>query len=120
MPLSIAVEQHPPQVHVVRLSGRLDSAGTPTLRASLDELLQSGSRVLLFECSELRYVSSVGLGLFVDSAKSLKPEGGRVCFAGLTQHVRSVFDMVGFLTIFEVYPSLEAALDGPLAAGDGQ
>ncbi|MFN7919332.1 MAG: STAS domain-containing protein [Bryobacteraceae bacterium] len=114
MALEIALEKHS-QLQVVSLRGRLDSAGAPALQSSLNELLSSGESSLLFECSELRYVSSVGLGIFVTSAKTVRASGGRICFSGLNSHVRSVFEMVGFLGIFEVYPSLEAALESPLA-----
>ena len=118
MPIEIVQEKHA-HLRVVSLRGRLDSAGAPALQSSLDALLASGEKSVVFECSELRYVSSAGLGIFVSSAKSLGAAGGSLSFAGLTQHVRSVFEMVGFLGIFPVYSSLEAALESPELRGSG-
>ncbi len=110
MPIEIVIEKLP-TLQIVSLRGRLDSAGTPTLRNSLEELVQSGEKRVVFDCAELRYVSSVGLGVFVTSAKALGAAGGKLYFASLSQHVRSVFEMVGFLGIFEVYPSVESAIE---------
>jgi anti-sigma B factor antagonist len=87
----------------------------------MDGVLGSGSKHVLVECSELKYVSSVGLGIFIASGKTLGAAGGALCFAGLTPHVKSVFEMVGFFGIFEVYPSVEDALESPrLRASDTQ
>lgn len=114
MPIEIALERHA-GLQVVSLRGRLDSAGAPTLQSSLAELASAGEHLLLFECSELRYVSSAGLGIFVNSAKVARAQGGQVSFAALTPHVRSVFEMVGFLSIFEVYASREEAIERQMA-----
>jgi len=58
----------------------------------------------------LQYIGSIGLGIFIASGKALAAQGGKLSFAGLTEHVRSVFEMVGFYTLFQVFPTLENAL----------
>jgi len=112
MPLEIDLEKLS-HVHIVSLRGRLDSAGTPAFETSMKDLIASGEKRVLIDCAELRYVSSVGLGVFVASAQTLGASGGGLYFAGLTQHVRSVFEMVGFLSLFEIYPSRSEALESP-------
>ena len=118
MAIEIVLKRHA-DLQVVSLLGRLDSMGASTLQSSLNELVAAGENRLLIECSELSYVSSVGLGIFVNSAKVLRSKGGDLSFAGLTPHVRSVFDMVGFLSIFEVYASLEEAIERRMAKNSG-
>ena len=108
MPLEIDISEVPP-VQVVTLRGRLDSAGAPSFETCMNQLTGSAQHIVL-DCSDLRYVSSVGLGLFVASAKVLQAKGGELCFASLTQQVRSVFEMVGFLGLFPVHPSVSESL----------
>jgi anti-anti-sigma factor len=112
MPLEIDLEKLP-NVQVVNLRGRLDAAGTPAFETSMLGLIDSGETRVLIDCSELRYVSSVGLGVFVASGQKLGASGGGLYFSGLTQHVRSVFEMVGFLGIFVVFPTRVEALGSP-------
>lgn len=112
MAIEIELEKHP-HVHVVTLKGRLDTTGTPQFETSMQGLLDAGEKRILIDCADLRYVSSVGLGVFVSSGKSLGAAGGGLYFAGLNDQVRSVFEMVGFLNLFEIYPSRGEALDSP-------
>jgi anti-sigma B factor antagonist len=116
MPIEIAVEKFP-NLQLMTLRGRLDSAGTPDFQNSMNAVIESGEKCVLIDCAELRYISSVGLGAFVASSKTLVASGGGLFFAGLTQHVRSVFEMVGFFGIFEVYPSVQDALESPRLRG---
>ena len=109
MPVEIAFEKHA-DTQVVVLRGRLDASGAPELERQLSEAIGAGHRRLLIDCAELRYVSSAGLGAFLASAKLAQSSGGSLSFAGLTQHVRSVFDMVGFFSLFQVYPTREEAI----------
>lgn len=113
MPVEIAFEKHE-NIQVVALRGRLDASGSPELERQLATAIAAGSKVLVIDCSELRYVSSAGLGAFLASAKLAQSSGGTMSFAGLTQHVRSVFDMVGFFSLFPVYTTREEALEGGL------
>src|SRR5258708_24382232 len=92
--MQIATEKLP-ELIIISLCGRLDSTSTPEFESSMKEIIASGAGRVVIDCSELRYVSSVGIGAFVHSAQSLGATGGSLSFAGLTQHVRSVFEMVG-------------------------
>lgn len=97
-------------LQVMRLKGRLDSMDVPTLEQRFKDMLTAGSQKVIVECSELRYIGSIGLGIFIASGKALAAQGGKLCFAGLTEHVRSVFEMVGFYSLFAIFPTLEEAL----------
>jgi anti-sigma B factor antagonist len=109
MPIEIVLDKDS-HLNIVSLRGRLDSAGAPVLQSSIGDIIGSGAQQVLIDCSELRYVSSIGLGVFIEIWRALEPSGGNLAFAGLTQHVRSVFEMVGFLGMFQVYLSREEAL----------
>jgi anti-sigma B factor antagonist len=118
MPLEIELEKHA-RLHIVTLRGRLDSAGTPAFEASMKSLIEAGETRILIDCMDLRYVSSVGLGVFVGSAQALGSAGGALYFAALTQHVRSVFEMVGFLGLFEIYSSRSEAMESAALQDSG-
>jgi anti-sigma B factor antagonist len=97
-------------VDIVSLEGRLDFSGIEDLTSEVRRLLAAGGKHMLFDCSELRYISSTGLRIFIFALKELQPKGGRVLICGLNQHVRSVFNMVSFLTLSEIHGTREEAL----------
>lgn len=105
------VEERVSSLLVVGLRGRLDSAGTPSFEQAMKGLVSAHEQRVLLDCTELRYVSSVGLGVMIDSAKALQAGGGTLSIAGPNQHVRSVFEIVGFFSLFEIFPSREEALE---------
>ncbi len=111
MSLEIAVDTVGPW-SVVNLRGRIDAASALAFDSSVRELIASGGLRILFNCAELRYVSSVGIGIFVECSKLAAASGGYLSFAAMNPHVRNVFDMVGFVGLFQVYASVEEALKG--------
>ena len=95
---------------VVNLRGRIDAASALEFDRTLRELIASGGLRVLFNCADLRYVSSVGIGIFVECAKLASASGGYLSFAAMNQHVASLFQIVGFVSLFQTYPSVEEAL----------
>ncbi len=95
---------------VVNLRGRIDAASAQEFDRSLRALIASGASRILINCADLRYVSSVGIGIFVECSKLAAASGGYMSFAAMNPHVRSVFEMVGFVGLFHMYNSVEEAL----------
>lgn len=105
----VQTESHA-QAVVMRPVGRLDSASSPEFEAQVLETLQSGTLRVVLDMSALEYVSSAGLRVILLAGKRLKAGGGRLALAGLRDNVREVFEMSGFLTLFPVLLTVDAAL----------
>jgi len=92
------------------LSGRLD---TTTAKAFEDRILahiDSGERRIAIDLAELEYISSAGLRVFLLAAKRIDSAQGRIALCALTEPVREVFDIAGFISIFAIYDSHQEAL----------
>jgi len=109
MSLEIGVETVGPW-SVVNLKGRIDAASALEFDRAVRELIASGGLRILFNCAELRYVSSVGIGIFVECSKFAAASGGYLSFAAMTPHVKNVFEMVRFVSLFQMYESVDDAL----------
>ena len=83
---------------VVVISGRLDAAQSPNAQVFLDKV--EGQVTL--DCSRLEYISSAGLGVLLKTQKRLLASNGKLRIAGVTRHVRDVFEYSGFDRIFEI------------------
>ena len=91
---------------LVTLAGRLDPITSPNLETHFKQLIGDGWRVILVDCSELVFVSSVGLRTFLIAAKLLRPHGGKMVLAAMRPQVKHVFELAGFASIFAIYPSV--------------
>ena len=86
---------------VAALIGRLDTLAAQEIAPQMDELkLVDGT--LILDCNQLSYISSSGLRIFLTLRKAAAEKGGKVIVRGLSNEIRSVFMMTGFLNLFEI------------------
>ena len=85
-----------------RLVGRLDTPASVEVSREIQPLLDHASNTLILDCSEMTYISSSGLRIFLTLRKAAAAEGGKVIIEGLSSEIRQVFMMTGFLQLFEI------------------
>lgn len=96
-------------IHIVAVTGSLDSGTSPEAQKSLDAVVGGAKKVAL-DFSQLDYISSAGLRVLLGVAKQLRAKGGTLGMFGLNQSVREVFEISGFASILPVYQSETEAL----------
>jgi anti-sigma B factor antagonist len=94
---------------IIGIEGALDTNTSGQLESTFAEHLDRGARRIILELTEMEYVSSVGLRVFLSSLKRLRASEGRLVLSGLNEEVREIFDMAGFSPLFEITPSLDEA-----------
>ncbi|HWO99349.1 MAG TPA: STAS domain-containing protein [Methylococcus sp.] len=95
---------------VATLSGRIDAAASRAFEEQALDWLQSGARDLVFDLSQVPYISSAGLRVFLLVAKKAREVGGSVKLCALTPAVSDVFEISGFRALFPIFTTLEQAL----------
>jgi anti-anti-sigma factor len=113
MPLEIVME--PANPPTLALAGRLDTHTAPELEKALDGVLaRTGIARLVFDVSQLEYLSSAGIRCFIRARKAIEPGGGRVVIVNPQPAVRKVLDIVKAIPpggIFSSVAELDAYLD---------
>ncbi len=97
-------------VLVLGLSGRLDATTSKAVEEKILAAIDSGERRLLLDLSQVDYVGSLGLRVFLLAAKKLTTADGKLALCSLSEQVREVFDIAGFLSVFSVYASADEAI----------
>ncbi len=97
-------------IQVVRPQGRLDSASGPAFEKDLIGHIDGGSRRMVLDLSGLQYISSAGLRVLLLAAKRMKSSGGRFALCSLSRQISEVFEISGFNSILDIYPSYEDAV----------
>ena len=86
----------------VYLKGRLDTLAAQEVSKQLESLAEDASGTIIMECTEMSYISSSGLRIFLTLRKAAAEKGGKVIVRGISNDIRSVFMMTGFLNLFEI------------------
>ena len=97
---------------VVSVTGRMDAVSAPDFDTQVEERVDKGETSLVLDLSGLDYISSAGLRSMLTLAKKLKTKEGDLVLFGLQDVVNEVFEVSGFSTIFEIFGSLEEAMEG--------
>jgi len=95
---------------VMRLVGTINAPQAPELQAKLMAQVDSGEHRMVIDFTELKYVSSAGLRVFLHVARSLHRAQGKLGMASLQEYVYDVFHLAGFAELFEFFPSVAEAI----------
>jgi anti-sigma B factor antagonist len=87
--------------YVMYFEGRLDTAAAPAVEKEMAPLNDCVGHNIILDCSQLEYISSSGLRIFLAILKNAKPKGSHVYIRGLNNDLRQVFAMTGFINLFE-------------------
>ena len=71
-------------------------------KKKLEELKDDAAGTIILDCKELSYISSSGLRIFITLRKAATEKGGKVIVRSISNEIRAVFMMTGFLNLFEI------------------
>jgi anti-sigma B factor antagonist len=95
---STAVDLATPPRTCVRLCGELDVAAASDFRESMEPFV-SQTRLLEFDLSELTFLDSSGIGVFVSLYKALAAKGGDLRLVNVGDDVRRPLTVTGLESI---------------------
>lgn len=98
---------------ILRPEGRIDHTHAESFQLGLEPKVSActrGGKSLILDFSGVTFISSIGLRALMIAAKQVKAQGGRMILTELTPLVREVFQISRFDLLFEIQPSLGAAL----------
>jgi len=90
------------QNYVMIFEGRLDTPSSFQVKRDMQVLYDCEGHDIILDCTNLEYITSSGLRLFLDLLKTAKSKGSKVTIVGLNSDLRLVFDEVGFIDLFEI------------------
>ena len=117
MDLNIKVEKKQENIYVISLSGSLDTVTTPDCEEKIAPILESSARAIIFDMTELDYISSIGLAVIFKAKKRLLQTNGVLAIANLNPGVKRVFESMNAIpeSIFESLDEANKYIDDFLA-----
>ena len=95
---------------ILRPVGRLDNSSSPELDRAVAAQVDAGVTAMVFDFSDMDYISSAGLRVVLLAGKRLRFAGGSMALAGMRDLVREVFEISGFIGLFPTSATVAEAL----------
>jgi stage II sporulation protein AA (anti-sigma F factor antagonist) len=109
--LSIAETVTDQGVRVLALAGEIDHESGGALREALEAAGRDSARVVL-DLSQVSFMDSSGINIFIVAHRALGEAGGRLRLAAPTEPVLRTLQIVGVDEVIDCRPTLREALGG--------
>ena len=84
------------------LIGRLDTKASVECASSFERLSEYAEKTITLDCSQLEYISSSGLRLFLALAKKSNAVGSHIRVTHPQEVVKDVFKLTGFYKLLDI------------------
>ena len=98
------------QILVIEVTGRLDNDSSPFFFDCLEGEIEDGNTRVILDCSDLTFLSSLGIGTLIRIQSRLKQRGGTVKLADVPGVVADVLHVVHLDRLLDIYPDVDAAV----------
>ena len=95
---------------IVEVGGEVDVATAPRLREQLISLVGDGRYRIVVSLEAVDFIDSTGLGVLISGLKRVRTHGGEFAVVCNESRIMKVFEITGLDTVFNVVPTLDAAL----------
>ena len=97
-------------IRLIKLSGRLDLNGTYSVEVSFVRHCQGEKVRVIVDLSEVDFISSVGIPMLVNTAKSVMDRGGNFVLLNPSNNIKGILEMVGVFHTIKVYNDINEAI----------
>jgi len=94
---------------IISIEGSIDSKTAGDLQSQIMEKVSETNNVLL-DLTKVDYVSSAGLRVLLMIYRQIKSKNGKVILVGVSEEIRDVMSMTGFINFFEIADNIDNAL----------
>lgn len=96
-------------VWVVEVHGEINLSTSGDLKKSFEKLPM---KKIVVDLCRVGYIDSSGLATLVEMLKKVKGQGGSLGLAGMSDKVRSLFEITKLDKLFQIYPGQSEAISG--------
>jgi anti-sigma B factor antagonist len=100
------------RIVIVQIEGRLTMQNSHELLEVIKKHLNSNIDRILVHLAALDYMDSSGIGVLITGLKSAKAKQIELDLVQPGSRVKGLMEMSGLESVFKVFPSMDAALNG--------
>jgi len=111
MEIRVYAAEQAQEVRIVAINGRIDAKTAIEIEDALNQLKDQGRVKIVIDFGQVNYISSGGLRVFLTALKWTKSGNGDLKLAQMENNVEKIFKLAGFTKIFNIFPSLQEAVN---------
>ncbi len=96
------------QAIILEIAGRIDATTSLILEETLSQILRDRYYHIAVSLTDLKYINSTGMGLLLQYAEQFIANMGSFCLVSIPQKIRTLFSMLGIMTVFQTLDSVSA------------
>ena len=99
----------------VTLEGEIDMSSSGSVWDAISQYIEGKkpkAKACIVDLSQVSYMDSSGIATLVRTWQATKKSGGKMRLASPSAPVKDVFELAHVTEIFEIFPTVEAALAG--------
>ena len=107
MPIDFADKEN---LRIIMIDGRLDSAGSDEISMKFAAMSSGAKLGVVVDLSKVSFLSSIGIRLIIQNAKSLQNKGGKmILFIGDNEQVSTTLESTGISALVPMFSELTLA-----------
>jgi len=95
---------------VLAVRGEVDVYSAPALNDGLNALLDSGAEAVVVDLTQVAFLDSTGLGVLVAARTTARDAGSALPIVCDHARILKLFKITGLDSVFEIHPSVDAAV----------
>lgn len=84
----------------VAVKGEIDIYTAQHFKERLYQFVDNSTKDIVIDCSDLNYIDSTGLGIFVGALKKARLNGKNICLENIRENIRKLFNITGLDKLF--------------------
>ncbi|MBY6024572.1 anti-anti sigma factor [Priestia aryabhattai] len=98
------------QEYRITLAGEIDAYTAPNLKEKFMEIAEQDGVKITIDLTDVSYMDSTGLGVFIALLKASKKHNGSLRFVGVSERLKRLFDITGLTDILNVNSQVEGGV----------
>ena len=99
-------------IRLIKLIGTLDMNGTYSIEIEFVRQCSGENVQVVVDLSRVNYLSSIGIPMLINTAKSVANQGGKMALLNPQRNVSEILEITGISQIIPIYTDLESAKAG--------
>lgn len=111
MNIKVDITEQTEEYTKLEIAGEIDAYTAPVLREKTEPLSKQDNMKVVADLSEVSYMDSTGIGVFVGLFKGIKANGGHLQLVGLSDRLKRLFDITGLADIMDINPEVKGGME---------
>jgi len=96
-------------IRLIKLIGTLDMNGTYSVEVDFVRHCAGANVRVLVDLSKVNYLSSIGIPMLINTARSVASRGGKMVLLNPQRNVTEILELTGISQIIDIYSDLQTA-----------